>query len=163
MSPRYSNVTANIRGFDHMMCITQFQIHLLNPTKRTSKSAPRFLPEKKGWKHASTPMHRLPQCHLGNLQVECQNIHQVDQYDTPLSPRVFIRKTYIMCSQNLNIQSDNNKTSKGKDSIHHNKDGEGRNIIWSIYINKAHDTSRSWHLKITREREIKHIATSTYP
>jgi hypothetical protein len=35
--------------------------------------------------------------------------------------------------------------------------------MWSNYINKARDTSRSWHLKNTREREIKHIATGTKP
>ena len=44
---------------------------------------------------------------------------------------------------------------------------EGRNTIWSNYINKAHDTSRSCQIKNTRERErereIKHIATGTYP
>jgi len=39
----------------------------------------------------------------------------------------------------------------------------GGNTIWSDYINKARDTSRSWHLKNTREREIKHIATGTNP
>ena len=98
-------------------------------------------------------MHRLTQCHLGNPWVECQNIHQVNQYNTPLSPRVFIFKTYIKCSQIWNIQSDNNETSKGKDSIHHNKDREGRNTIWSNYINKARDTSRSCQIKNTRERE----------
>ena len=47
---------------------------------------PKFLSENVVQKHASTPMHRLPKCHLGNLRVECQNIHQVNQYNTPLSP-----------------------------------------------------------------------------
>src|SRR3989337_717942 len=65
-----------------------FRFIILNPTQRTSKSAPRFLREKQRQEHASTPMHRLPQCHLGNPRVECQNIHQVNQYTTPLSPRV---------------------------------------------------------------------------
>ena len=37
-------------------------------------------------------MHRLPQCHLENPRVECQNIYQVNQYDTPLLPRVFIAR-----------------------------------------------------------------------
>ena len=101
-------------------------------------------------------MHRLPQCHRGNPQVEYQNIYQVNQYNTPLSPRVFICKTYIKCSQIWNIQSDNNKTSMGKDSIHHNKDREGRNTIWSNYINKARDTSRSCQIKNMRERDKTH-------
>ena len=56
-----------------------FRFIILNPTQRTSKSTPRFLPEKQRQERASTPMHRLPQCHLGNLRVECQNIHQVTQ------------------------------------------------------------------------------------
>ena len=37
---------------------------------------PKFLSENVGRKRASTPMHRLPQCHLENLRVECQNIHK---------------------------------------------------------------------------------------
>ena len=45
MSPRYSNVTTSIRGFDYTICITKSQIHLFKPTQRTSKSAPKFLPE----------------------------------------------------------------------------------------------------------------------
>ena len=40
-------------------------------------------------------MHRLPQSHLGNPQVECHNIYLVHQNNTPLSPRVFICKIYI--------------------------------------------------------------------
>ena len=34
---------------------------------------PKFLLENVGQKHASAPMHRLPQCDLGNPRVECQN------------------------------------------------------------------------------------------
>ena len=68
-------------------------------------------------------MRRLPQCHLGNPRVECQNIYQVNQYDTPLSPRVFNCKTYIKCSQIHNsIQSGNSETSKVK----HTSSQEGR-------------------------------------
>ena len=72
--------------------ITQnnFRFTILNPTQRTSKSAPRFLLEKQRQERASTPVRRLPQCHLRNLQVGCQNIYQVNQNNTPLSPRVFI-------------------------------------------------------------------------
>ena len=92
-----------------------FSFIILNPTQRTSKSAPRFLPEKQRQERASTPMHRLPQCNLGNPRVECQNIYQVNQYGTPLSPRVFICKTYIKCSQiHKSIQSDKNQISEGK-------------------------------------------------
>ena len=45
MSPRYSNVTTSIHGFDYTICITQSQIYLFKPTQRNSKSAPKFLPE----------------------------------------------------------------------------------------------------------------------
>ena len=45
MSPRYSNVTTSTHGLDYTICITQSQIHLFKPTQRTSKSAPKFLPE----------------------------------------------------------------------------------------------------------------------
>ena len=115
MSPRYSNVTTSIRELIIRYASNNFRFIIFNPIQRTSKSFPRFLPEKVGRKRASTPMHRLPQCHLGNPRVECQNIYQVNQYNTPLSLRVFICKTYIKCSQiQQSIQSDNSETSKVK-------------------------------------------------
>ena len=115
MSPRYSNVTTSIRGSIIRYASNNFRFIIFNPTQRTSKSAPRFLPEKQGRKRASTPMHRLPQCHLKNPRVECQNIYQVNRYDTPLSPQIFNCNTYIKCSQiHKSIQSDNNIISKGK-------------------------------------------------
>ena len=110
-----------------------FRFIILNPTQRTSKSAPRFLPEKQRQERASTPMHRLPQCHLGNPRVECQNIYQVNQYDTPLSPRVFICKTYIKCSQiHKSIQSDKTKSQR-ENSIHHNKIERGKHHMIRLY------------------------------
>ena len=72
MSPRYSNVIASIRDLIIRYPSNNFRFIILNPTERTSKSAPGFLLEKQGGKFASTPMHKLPQCHLGNPQVECQ-------------------------------------------------------------------------------------------
>ena len=109
-------------------------------------------------------MHRLPQCHLGNPRVECQNIHQVNQYDTPLSPRVFICKTYIKCSQiHKSIQSDKNEISKGKPNSSQ-QDREGRTpydptILTKPAIHQDRDIPRTRE----REREIKHIATGTNP
>ena len=79
MSPRYSNVTTSISGTIIRYASNNFRFIIVNPTQRTSKSAPRFLLEKQGRKYASTPMHTLPQCHLRSLRVECQNIHQVNQ------------------------------------------------------------------------------------
>ena len=119
MSPRCSNVTTSIRGSIIRYASNNFRFIIFNPTQRTLKSAPRFLPEKQGRKHGSTAMHRLPQCHLGNPRVECQNIYQVNQYNTPLSPRVFICKTYIKCSQiHKSIQYDKTKSQR-ENSIHH--------------------------------------------
>ena len=119
MSPRYSNVTTSIHELIIQYASNNFRFIILDPTQRTSKSAPRFLPEKQRQERASTPMHRLPQCHLENPQVECQNISQVNQYNTPLSPWVFICKTYTKCSQIYkSIQSDKTKSQR-ENSIHH--------------------------------------------
>ena len=72
-------------------------------------------------------MHRLPQCHRGNPQVECHNIHQVNQYDTPLSPQVFIPQDIHHVFSDLNIQSNKTKLQRViKDSIHHNKIERGK-------------------------------------
>ena len=110
-----------------------FRFIILDPTQRTSKSAPRFLPEKQRQERASTPMHRLPQCHLGNPWFECQNIYQMNQYDTPLSPRVFICKTYIKCTQiHKSIQS-NKPKSQRENSIHHNKIERGKHHMIQLY------------------------------
>ena len=115
------------------------------------KECPKVSTGESRRKHVPTPMHRLPQCHLGNPRVECQNIYQVNQYDTPLSPRVFNCKTYIKCSQiHKSIQSDNKEISKGK--LNSQQDREGKTpydltILTKPAIHQDHDISR------TRERE----------
>ena len=87
MSPRYSNVTTSIRELIIRYASNNFRFIILSPTQRPSKSAPRFLPEKQRRERASTPMHRLPQCHLGNPRVECQDIDQVLSNPTKYSIR----------------------------------------------------------------------------
>ena len=74
-------------------------------------------------------MHTLPQYHRGNPQVECHNIHQVNQYDTPIvtSSIHTARHTSCVLESEHSIRQD--KTSKVKYSIHHYKSREGRNII----------------------------------
>ena len=62
-------------------------------------------------------MHRLTQCHHGNPQVECHNIYQVNQYDTPLSPQVFIRQDIHHVFSDLNIQSDKTKLQRVKTQL----------------------------------------------
>ena len=120
-----------------------------------------FYRRNKRRERASTPMHRLPQCHRGNPRVECQNTYHVNQYDTPLSPRVFICKTYIKCSQiHKSIQSNKNEISKEK--LNSQKDGEGKTpydqtILTKPVIHQDRDISG------TLERDIKHLATGTNP
>ena len=95
-------------------------------------SAPRFLPEKQRQERASTPTHRLPQCHLGNLRVECQNAHQVNQYDTPIATMGIHSKTYIKCSQiHKSIQSD--KTKSQRENSIHNKIETGKHHMIRLY------------------------------
>ena len=78
-----------------------------------------------------TPMHKFTRSR--NTQVDHQNIHQVNQYDTPLSPRVFIYKTYIKCSQiHKSIQSDKMKSQR-ENSIHHNKIERGKHHMIQLY------------------------------
>jgi hypothetical protein len=103
-------------------------------------------------------MHRLPQCHLGNPRVECQNISQVNQYNTPLSPRVFICKTYIKCSQiHKSIQSDKNEISKGKlNSSQQDREGEtpyDPTILTKLAIHQDRAKSRTRERERERERE----------
>ena len=129
MSPRYSNVTTSIHELIIQNTSNNFRFIILNPTQTTSKSDPRFLPEKQRRERASNPMHRLPQRHLGNPRVECQNTYQVNQYDIPLSPRVFICKTHIRCSQiHKSIQSDKTKSQR-ENSIHHKMERGKQHMI----------------------------------
>ena len=125
MSPRYSNVTSSIRGMIIRYASHNLRFIILNPTQRTSKSAPRFLPEKQRQERASTPMHRLPQCHRGNPRVECQNTYQVNQYDTPLSPRVFNCKTYIKFLKSIKVFNPIAKKSQREKLNSSQQDREG--------------------------------------
>ena len=126
MSPRYSNVTANFHELIMRYASNNLRFIILNPTQRTSKSAPRFLPEKQRREHASTPMHRLPQCHLGNPRVECQNTYQVNQYDTPLSPWVFIARHTSSVLKSIKLFNPITTRSQRKNSISSQQDREGK-------------------------------------
>ena len=136
--------------------ITPNQIHIYNIQSNTKnlKGCPKISTgETKRRERASTHMHRLPQCHRGNPQVECQNIYQVNQYDTPLSPRVFNCKTYIKCSQiHKNIPSNNSVISKGKlNSSQQDREGEtpyDLTILTKLAIHQDRAKSR------TQKREM---------
>ena len=118
MSPRYSNVTTSIRELIIRYASNNFKFIIFNPTERTWKSAPRFLQKKEGRKRASTPMHRLPQCHLENPRVECQNTYQVNQYDTPLSQRVFIARHTSSVLKSIKVFNPIRTKYQRENSIH---------------------------------------------
>ena len=133
MSVRYSNVTTSIHELIIRYASNNFRFIILDPTQRTSKSAPRFLSEKQGRKRASTPMHRLPQCHLGNPRVECQNIYQVNKYDTPLSPWVFIARHKSSALISLKVFYLIRTKYQRENSIHHNKIERGKHHMIQLY------------------------------
>ena len=58
MSPRYSNVTSSIHGYDYTICITQSQIHLFNQHK-VLQECPKVSTGESTRKHVPTPMHRF--------------------------------------------------------------------------------------------------------
>ena len=154
MSPRYSIVTSSIRGHDYRYA--SHNLRFIQPTQSTSKSAPMFLPESQ--ENVCQPL-----C-IGSWaepQVGHQNIHQVAR-DIPLSPQI---NTARHTSSFLKVKTQSDKiTSRGKLNSSQESRG-GRNIIRSNNNSKDRDTSRSCHRENTREREreIKHIATGTYP
>ena len=63
-------------------------------------------------------MHRLPQYHRGNPQVECQNIHQVNQYDTPLPVRVFIARHALSVLKFIKVVNPTITKTQRENSIH---------------------------------------------
>ena len=110
-------------------------------------------------------MHRLPQCHLGNPRVECQNTHKVNQYGTPLSPRVFIARHTSSVLKSIKVFNPINEISKGKLNSSQ-QDIEGKTpydltILTKPVIQQDRPKSRSREREI--EKEIKHIATGTNP
>ena len=89
--------------------IIQYASHnliFIQPTQSTSKSAPKFLPERQ--ERVPTPMHRFPMSR--NPQVDHQNIHQV-AHDIPLSPQIITARH----TSSVLIKTQSDKiTSKGK-------------------------------------------------
>ena len=123
----------------------------IQPTHRTSKSAPKFLPENHD-ENVCQPLCIGSQMSR-NPQVDHLNIHQVAR-GIPLSPQIRTTRHTSSVLKSLKTQSDK-VTSKGKLNSLQESIG-GRNIIGSKYNSKARDTSRPYHLKNTREREISH-------
>ena len=107
MSPRYSNVTSSIRGYDYMICITQSQIHLFNQHK---------------------VLQRVPQSFYWRVKNVCQPLcigswaeptswspkhTSSESRDIPLSPQIRTARHTSSVLKSLKTQSDK-ITSKGK-------------------------------------------------
>ena len=111
-------------------------------------------------------MHRLPQCHLGNPRVECQNTYQVNQYDTPLSPQIFIARHTWSVLKSIKVFNPITTKSQREKLNSSQQDREGKTpydptILAKPAIHQDRDISRTRERE--REREIKHIATGTNP
>ena len=152
MSPRYSNVTASIRELIIRYASNKFRFVIFNPTQRTSKSAPRFLPEKQRQERASTPMHRLPQCHRGNPRVECPNTYQVNQYDTPLSPWVFIARHTSSVLKSMKVCNPITTKSQREKLNSSQQDREGKTPYDPTILTKP-AMHQDCDISSTRERE----------
>ena len=119
----------------------------IQPTQSTSKSAPKFLPESQD-ENVCEPL-----C-IGSWAEPASwspKHTSSGSRDIPLSPQIRTARHTSSVLKSLKTQS-NKVTSKGKLNPLQESRG-GRNIIGSKYNSKARDTSRSYHLKNTRERE----------
>ena len=103
-------------------------------------------------------MHRLPQYHRGNPQVECHNVYQVNQYDTPLSPQVFIPQDIHHVFSNLNIQSDMKKLQRVKiqfitTRVERGETSYDPSMLTKPVIHQDRDISRTRERERERERD----------
>ena len=129
-----------------------FRFIILNPTQRTSKSAPRFLPEKQRQERASTPMRRLPQCHSGIRELSAKtyikwiktipHCHHENSYARHISSALKSIKVF----NPITTKSQREKLNSSQ------QDREGKtpydpNIITNPAIHQDRDISR------TRERK----------
>ena len=149
MSPRHSNVTTSTHGFDYMICITQSQIHLFKPTQRTSKSAPKFLPESQD-ENVCQPLCIDSQGHGTRKLITKTYIKWINRTSHCHHGYPIARHTSsVLKSEIFNPTITKPQRERLNSS---QEDREGRNTIWSNYINKAHCTSRSCQIKNMRER-----------
>ena len=143
MSPRYSNVTSSIRGYDYTICITQSQIHLFNQHKE---------------------LQRVPQSFYRRVKNVCQPLcigswaepaswspkhTSSGSRDIPLSPQI---NTARHTSNVLKVKTQSDKiTSRGKlNSSQDDRGGEtpyDSTIVTKLAVHQDRAKSR------TRERE----------
>ena len=109
MSPRYSNVTSISVGMIIPYASHNLRFIYSNQHKVLQRVPQSFYRRVK----TKTCANPYAQVHGRNPQVDHQNIHQVDQQNTPLSPRVSHARHTSSVLKSLKTQSDK-ITSKGK-------------------------------------------------
>ena len=120
MSPRYSNVTSSIRGYDYTICITQSQIHLFNQHKVLQRVPQSFYRRVK----TKTCANPYAQVHGRNPQVDHQNIHQVNHVNIPLSPQISTTRHTSSVLKSLKTQSDKITLRRKLNSSQESRGGE---------------------------------------
>ena len=135
-----------------------FRFIMFNPTQRTSKSAPKFLPESQD-ENMCQPLCIDSQGHGTRKLITKTYIKWINR-TSHCHHRYPIARHTSSVLKSLKTQSDK-KTSKGKlNSSQEDREGKtpyDSSISIKLAVHQAHVISR------TREREIKHIATGTYP
>ena len=121
---------------------------------------PKFLSENIGRKRALTPMHRLPQCHLGIRELSAKI------YIKWINRTSHCHHRYPIARHILNVLKSNtqsNITKPQRARLNSSQEGRGGETPYDPTI----ITKSSQYIKIVpnqeHEREIKHIATHTYP
>ena len=93
-------------------------------------------------------MHILPQCHLGNPRFECQNTYEMNQYDTPLSPRVLIARYTSSALKSIKVFNPIRMKSQTEKLNSSQQDREGKTpydptILTKPVIHQDRDISRT--------------------
>ena len=130
-----------------------FTFIIFNPTQRTSWSYQDFY-RRKEYENVHQPICiDYPNVTTRIHKVDNQKIHQVDQQNIPLSPRISHRKTYIKCSHIQKIQSDITKPQRAR--LNSSQEGRGGEtpydptILTKPAIHQDRDIPRTWD----RERD----------
>ena len=122
----------------------------IQPTHRTSKSSPKFLPEN----HDENVCQPLCIGSWAEPASWSPKHTSSGSRDIPLSPQISTARHTSSVLKSLKTQSDK-ITSKGKLNPLQ-ESGGGENIIRSNYNSKARDTSRLCHRENMRERDQTH-------
>ena len=108
MSPRYSNVTSSIRGYDYTICITQSQFIYSTNTKDL-KECPKVLPEN----HDENVCQPLCIASWEEPASWSPKHTSSESHDIPLSPQISTARHTSSVLKSLKIQS-NKLSSNGK-------------------------------------------------